>query len=252
MKYGFTLVELLVVIAIIAILLSILMPTLRQAREQTRSVVCLSNLRRIAVSLILYSEDNDGTMMFNLFKRNQTWMDRLYTTEDMTTALRMPGSIERRTRFHCPSEPAHGVGMEKPLRGPYQGAWCPAGDYALNRGPGYYPMSGQQNYEGKVTMKSAKLASIKRQNERFMAVDSEYYFADPIQYWYRNPIREPLWGYVWVIDSRHHRSRPGEHGYISGVQGSPNMAFVDCHAAPRRKEMPPYAQPELNKEPPPW
>jgi prepilin-type N-terminal cleavage/methylation domain-containing protein/prepilin-type processing-associated H-X9-DG protein len=249
MKHGFTLVELLVVISIIALLLSILMPTLGKAREQSRSIVCLSNLRRIAVSVLLYSEDNDGTMMFSLFN-GATWMDHLYVTEDNTSALRMPDSTERRTRFHCPSEPAHG--HYTPPRAPYHIAWSPAGDYALNRGTGYYPMCGQEDKFGKVTMPSAKLVSIKRQSQRFLVVDSEFYFADPIQYWYRNPIREPLIGFTWVIDSRHHGRRPGEHGYISQVQGSPNMAFVDGHAAPRRQEMPPYAQPELNKEPPPW
>ena len=251
MKHGFTLVELLVVISIIALLLSILMPTLGKAREQARSVVCLSNLRRIAVSVLLYSEDNDGTMMFTLFNGN-TWQDHLYITEDDTSALRMPGSNKRRTRFHCPSEPKHGFGVEPPTRGPYQLSWGPPGDYGLNRGTGSDPMCGQQDRFGIVTMPSAKLVSIKRPNERFLVVDSENYFADPIMYWHRNPIRQPLWGYVWAIDSRHHGRKSGEHGFISQIQGSPNMAFVDGHAAPRIKEMPPYAQPETNKEPPPW
>ena len=250
MKHGFTLVELLVVISIIAILLSILMPSLRKAREQARSIECLSNLRRIAFSVILYSEDNDGTMMFTLFN-GATWMDHLYVTEDMKTALVMPASNERRTRFHCPSEPAHG--HYEPMRGPYQRnmwgqpTWTPAGDYALNRGTGSEPMCGQEDKFGKVTMKSAKLVSIKRQSERFMVVDSENYYADPITYWARNPVREPLMGWTWGIDSRHHGRRPGEHGYIGQIQGSPNMAFVDCHAAPRRKEMPAWGL-----DIPPW
>ncbi|MBI4580927.1 MAG: type II secretion system protein [Planctomycetes bacterium] len=44
--YGFTLIEVLVVVAIIALLVSILLPSLKAAREQARSAVCLSNLKQ--------------------------------------------------------------------------------------------------------------------------------------------------------------------------------------------------------------
>lgn len=60
-KKGFTLIELLVVIAIIALLLSIVMPSLKKAKEISRSVVCKTNLRNIHMALAMYAEDNsDG------------------------------------------------------------------------------------------------------------------------------------------------------------------------------------------------
>ena len=59
MNNKFTLVELLVVIAIIAILSSMLMPTLGKARSVARNVSCVSNLRQIAQANILYASDND-------------------------------------------------------------------------------------------------------------------------------------------------------------------------------------------------
>ncbi len=60
---GFTLIELLVVIGIIAILLAILIPTVRAAREQARRAICLSNLRQLTTAWLAYADDNDGKLV---------------------------------------------------------------------------------------------------------------------------------------------------------------------------------------------
>lgn len=57
---GFTLIELLVVIAIITLLLSILMPSLRKARERAKKITCLCNLRTIGMGYSLYAADYNG------------------------------------------------------------------------------------------------------------------------------------------------------------------------------------------------
>jgi prepilin-type N-terminal cleavage/methylation domain-containing protein/prepilin-type processing-associated H-X9-DG protein len=57
---GFTLIELLVVIAIIALLMGILFPVLRKAREQGRDVVCRNNLRQIGFGANFYAEHYDS------------------------------------------------------------------------------------------------------------------------------------------------------------------------------------------------
>jgi prepilin-type N-terminal cleavage/methylation domain-containing protein/prepilin-type processing-associated H-X9-DG protein len=57
---GFTLLELLIVIAILALLMSILLPSLNRAKELARKAVCLSNIRHLALSNHLYAQDNDG------------------------------------------------------------------------------------------------------------------------------------------------------------------------------------------------
>ncbi len=60
---GFTLIELLVVIAIIAILMAILMPALNRVREQGKRAVCLSNLKQLALSWIMYADENDDKIV---------------------------------------------------------------------------------------------------------------------------------------------------------------------------------------------
>ncbi|MHC4425197.1 MAG: type II secretion system protein [Planctomycetota bacterium] len=60
-RAGFTLVELLVVIAIIALLLSILMPSLRKVKAIAVRVRCAHNLRQIDLAVNLYLNDNDNT-----------------------------------------------------------------------------------------------------------------------------------------------------------------------------------------------
>jgi prepilin-type N-terminal cleavage/methylation domain-containing protein/prepilin-type processing-associated H-X9-DG protein len=59
-KKAFTLIELIVVISVIALLMAILMPALVVARQQGKSVVCLNNLRQMAMAAQLYTETFDG------------------------------------------------------------------------------------------------------------------------------------------------------------------------------------------------
>lgn len=58
-KCGFTLIELLVVIAIIALLLSIIVPGLKKAKDHARKTMCMSGVRQLTVAFGLYQEAND-------------------------------------------------------------------------------------------------------------------------------------------------------------------------------------------------
>ena len=58
-SHGFTLIELLVVIAIIALLVSILLPSLKKAKELARRSMCAMNLKNLGQACLFYREDFD-------------------------------------------------------------------------------------------------------------------------------------------------------------------------------------------------
>ena len=89
---GFTLIELLVVIAIIALLVSILLPSLSRARSQAKTVLCMGNARQIALALHYYGEDYGGqlpvyvnTVLYRAPERagfDGYWTDKLISGTD--------------------------------------------------------------------------------------------------------------------------------------------------------------------------
>jgi len=72
---AFTLVELLVVVAIIALLISIMLPALGDAREAARSTICASHQRQLVTGWIIYANDNQDYAMPHL---NNDGLNRQY------------------------------------------------------------------------------------------------------------------------------------------------------------------------------
>ena len=63
-RRAFTLIELLVVIAIIAILAAILFPVFAQARESARRSACGSNMKQVALGVLMYAQDYDEVLPY--------------------------------------------------------------------------------------------------------------------------------------------------------------------------------------------
>ena len=63
-RKAFTLIELLVVVAIIALLISILLPSLNRARAQARTSICASRITQLAKAILMYADDYDEVPPF--------------------------------------------------------------------------------------------------------------------------------------------------------------------------------------------
>lgn len=139
MRKGFTLIEMLVVVAIIALLLSILLPSMAAARAQARQAVCASNLRGMALGIRMYAQESNDWLPtaeppLREFPDPRHWFMDASVLKRMDTPLRknedddLLGPPENGTILICPDhkEPArwrNGAALTYGLSYGMNGTW---------------------------------------------------------------------------------------------------------------------------------
>jgi len=88
---AFTLVELLVVIAIIAILAALLLPALASAKHHAQDVNCMSNLKQITASGLMYMDDAGQTILYG-DTNSIVWMGNVGSYGSVTNLLLCPAT----------------------------------------------------------------------------------------------------------------------------------------------------------------
>ena len=205
---GFTLTELLVVIGIVALLISILLPSLARVRRRAMQTACLANMREIGHGLQMYLADSRSVLPNHISNYGATSVydfadDGVYDRFPCTLGAVVPYLKDRRV-LACPAidpgivHPWHGVGTTA---------------------------TSDTNYSGNAVLAGIKASRVKRSSE--IIILQEWTARDRV-FFYR-PGR-PFWNdpvlYWWRDDNTVSHTEDSSNCH----DGGGNLLFVDGHA----------------------
>jgi len=206
----------LVVIGIIALLISILLPSLSRAREQGNKIACLSNMRQIGNAIIMYTTANKGFFPRSaaLSEQSDDWIywqaDRATTRDQCPFVNYMGEKFFNPAHYRCPSD----VYDDHPTY-PFS--------YTMNEFMGgllYAPDPGNADLHMRI-----KITQVKRAAEKLMFIDESSQTIDD-GCW--APQRYNTSSYKNLLSNRHDKKSEDK---TDPNAGSGNALFCDGHAA---------------------
>lgn len=211
-RTGFTLVELLVVIGIIALLISILLPSLNRARESAREVQCLSNMRQVGLGMLSYTHQYKNTLP----PIHESWFTGVSSPTTWGALLLQGKFVGTEEVFYCPSHelpPTTAVGYTPMSYATYWGYFS----YGMNLMLGH-------KWDPVAAYHTFKMNEIRNPSETIMVVENAFTDASPnYGYFMAYPWYGGNPGFAWP-----------RHGKLEKV----GVLWVDGHATMVRSSQP--------------
>ncbi|HEX2973593.1 MAG TPA: prepilin-type N-terminal cleavage/methylation domain-containing protein [Tepidisphaeraceae bacterium] len=217
-KRAFTLVELLVVIAIIALLIAVLLPALRRAKEAGMRISCASNLRALGQAFVMYTQENKGFFPKPAITTPDPadwiyWLPGRNLNESRIS--RMVGKTFQNKMFVCPSDDISTHPNSTGTSIPYRYSYTVNG-YICVWGPG---------------TKTLKMSEIREPSSKILLIDESGETVDdgtwaPSHFDVATDRKN-------ILSNRHDRfkeKRAGStYGAVDKLLGRGNVAFADGH-----------------------